>query len=156
MTTHFTENASRRNLLCGGGMLLEADYVTTEWAEVNCTECIKRAPIGTFPFGGSRKNADKPRFSLISPWAMRVLAQVLTFGAKKYAPFNWAKGLSWLETIDSLERHIADFKAGKDVDEDSGLPTIGHILCNAMFLAHFYELREKFEKFDDRKGKWHP
>lgn len=98
---------------------------------------------------GVRFNASKPRLSLVSPWAQEGLARVLTFGAQKYAAYNWAKGLSYSETIDSMERHIVALKRGEDIDPESGLPHIDHIQCNAMFLSHFMALPE-YRAFDDR------
>lgn len=89
---------------------------------------------------GLRSNEGKPRFSLISPWAMEGLARVLTHGAQKYADHNWRKGLSWQETIDSLKRHLAAFERGEDIDPESGLPHVDHITCNATFLSEFQKL----------------
>lgn len=90
--------------------------------------------------GGLRSNEGKPRFSLISPWAMEGLARVLTHGAQKYADHNWRKGLSWQETIDSLKRHLAAFERGEELDSESGLPHVDHITCNATFLSEFQKL----------------
>ncbi len=59
---------------------------------------------------GLRYNKGKPRMGLSSPWAAEGTAEVLTYGEQKYASWNWAKGLSWSQTIDSLERHLAAFK----------------------------------------------
>lgn len=90
---------------------------------------------------GLRYNAGKPRVSLISPWALLGLAQVFTFGAVKYAAWNWAKGLSWAETVDSLLRHLLAFLQGEDVDPESGLPHIDHVQWNAHVLSHFQKTR---------------
>lgn len=98
---------------------------------------------------GYRSNSGKLRLSLISPWAQEGLARVLTFGAQKYAAHNWAKGLSFSETIDSLERHLAALKRGEDIDPESKLPHVDHIQCNAMFLSHYMALPE-YRAFDDR------
>lgn len=89
---------------------------------------------------GLRYNAGKPRMSLRSPWADEGLAHVLTYGASKYALWNWAKGLSWGETLDSLERHLSAFKKGEELDEESGLPHIDHVAFNVMALSHFQKL----------------
>lgn len=118
--------------------------------------------------GGLRYGTDegKPRFSLLSAWAQEGLARISTYGAKKYTKYgqctctlslnhsatcesrkvinsgdwNWAKGLSWAETIDSLERHLNAFKKGEELDDGpggSGLPHIDHLQWNAMALSHF-------------------
>ncbi len=89
---------------------------------------------------GLRYNAGKPRPALISPWAAEGLAKVLLVGSQKYALWNWAKGLSWVETIDSLERHLIAFKKGEEIDPDTGLPHIDLLMANAMFLSHFQKL----------------
>lgn len=105
---------------------------------------------------GLRFNKDKAyRPELLSPWAIEGLSAVLAFGAKKYASWNWAKGLSWSETLGSLLRHTLALMRGEELDPESGLPHVDHILCNAMFLSHFTKL-EQYRKFDDRwrvKGK---
>jgi hypothetical protein len=93
---------------------------------------------------GSRFNAGKLPLHLISPYATEGLARVLGHGQTKYAARNWEKGLSWSETIASMERHILEIKKGNDFDNGpggSGLPHVHHIQCNAMFLAHFFETK---------------
>lgn len=90
------------------------------------------------PPQGERFNADKMRPSLISPFALWMLGKVLQFGAKKYAPHNWTKGLSWEETCDSLQRHYLKFLMGEELDEESQLPHVAHLFCNTMFLVHMH------------------
>lgn len=51
--------------------------------------------------------------------------------------WNWAKGLSWLETVDSMQRHLNSFLKGEEIDPDSGLPHIDHVQWNAHVLSHF-------------------
>lgn len=105
---------------------------------------------------GLRYNKGKPRHSLISPWAMEGLAKVLTYGEKKHTTpeasgaDNWRKGLSWRETIDSLKRHLTELEKGNDIDEESKLPHIDLLQCNAMFLSEFFHLKRGT---DDR---WRP
>lgn len=87
---------------------------------------------------GIRENVGKTPYHLISPHAMKLLADVLGYGAGKYAPHNWVKGLKWEEgVVGSLERHLSAWKTGEENDPETGLPHAAHILCNAMFLAHF-------------------
>lgn len=89
---------------------------------------------------GLRFNAGKSRVDLISPVFLKGLADVLTFGAKKYAPHNWRKGLSWTETVASAQRHLLAFLSGEDIDEESGLPHIDMLACNVMFLSAMQKL----------------
>ena len=101
----------------------------------------------TQSISGSRFNKNKKRWSLIDFDSLEGMIDVLEFGATKYEPNNWKKGLKTTDTIDSLIRHLIDYQNGEDTDKESGLPLTGHILCNAMFLAY----TERFKKdFDDR------
>lgn len=82
-----------------------------------------------------RNNAQKVKLSLIDLTCFEDLAKVLDFGARKYSVDNWKKGLVTTEILDSMLRHIAAFRAGEYYDKESGLPHIGHIQANAMFLS---------------------
>ena len=62
--------------------------------------------------------------------------RVAEFGAKKYAPWNWSKGLSRVQILGSLLRHSFAYLRGQDRDHDSGLLHSDHILWNAAALVH--------------------
>ena len=111
--------------------------------------------------GAARFDTGKLRLDLISPIAMQGLANILTFGARKYASHNWRKGMSWSRCIASLKRHLTDFEAGIDRDYDescegckagnctnhTGGLLIDQVLCNAMFLS---EYARTHTELDDR------
>lgn len=113
------------------------------------------------PAGALRFDTGKAQLELISPVAMIGLARILTFGAKKYAPNNWRKGMSWSRCLGSLKRHLAEFEMGQDIDFDkdcegcqnktclnhTGLPHIDQVLCNAMFLSEYFRTHKEL---DDR------
>lgn len=96
---------------------------------------------------GDRKNLNKLKWSLVSYKALEPMVEVLMFGAKKYSANNWKKGLKYTETLESMQRHINSFLEGEDIDPESGLPHVGHILCNAQFLSYMYQFRKDL---DDR------
>lgn len=62
--------------------------------------------------------------------------RVAEFGAKKYAPWNWSKGLSRRQILCSLLRHTFSYLRGEDRDKDSGLLHTDHITWNAVALSH--------------------
>lgn len=62
--------------------------------------------------------------------------RVAEFGAKKYAPWNWSKGIARIQLCCSLLRHTFAFIRGEDRDPESGLMHTDHILWNAASLAH--------------------
>lgn len=96
-----------------------------------------------------RFNAGKPRLSFLpaSFWQamggyvnvhmVRDIAAVLTFGAEKYAAHNWRTGGSWMKVADSALRHCLALLDGEENDPESGLPHLGHLGCNLVFLNEF-------------------
>lgn len=74
---------------------------------------------------------------LLPPEALEQVANVLTFGAKKYDRGNWSKGIVYSRILSATLRHITKFMAGEDIDPESGLSHIAHACCNMMFLLHF-------------------
>jgi hypothetical protein len=86
-----------------------------------------------------RFNTDKLQLSLVPPSLVQYTAAVMMFGAVKYDKHNWRKGFDYTSIIDSLERHIAAFKAGENYDPESGLHHLGHVACNVAFLIEHIE-----------------
>jgi len=100
-----------------------------------------------------RYNEDKLRFDLIPPEAERGLAQILTMGAKKYAPRNWETGNAEfaLGCIASMRRHLNYWQLGEKIDPESGLSHLKHMMWNAMAIAVLEErgvFNNKEEKND--------
>lgn len=90
---------------------------------------------------------EKPRMDLLDPLALEGLAKVLTFGAQKYAPHNWRKGIANTRLIAAMLRHIFAIMRGEDIDPESGLPHIDHVGCCWMFLSNNMKVRSEM---DDR------
>lgn len=90
--------------------------------------------------GGLRHNSGKLRYDLVHPKAHEGMVKVLTKGAAKYAERNWEKGMKWSFVIQSLERHLASFKAGEDYDPETGCLHVDHMQCNAHFLSAYYAI----------------
>lgn len=103
-----------------------------------------------------RANSGKLKWSLLSWIALRGLVAILMFGAKKYAANAWKQNpMPWTETAESGMRHLTKFLEGEDLDFDascagciaktcmnhSGLPHVDHLMCNAMFLSHYYHTK---------------
>jgi hypothetical protein len=96
---------------------------------------------------GLRYNEGKAKWSLVPQSSLLPMVRVLEFGAKKYDSYNWMKGMSITEICESLKRHLDAFMEGEDNDPESGLPHLGHIQCNALFLSWMMEHRPDL---DDR------
>lgn len=102
-----------------------------------------------FPSAGKglRFNQGKTRHDLVPAFAQEQYAKVLTKGAEKYAERNWENGMPWSKVTASLKRHISAFERGEDVDPETGLLHMAHVMCNAAFLVEYYNI---FPQGDDR------
>ena len=99
--------------------------------------------------------------------------RVLEFGAEKYAPNNWrlgGKNLSATNIFSSFLRHCESYLSGVTLDLPtdlveahldrswyigngfSGLPHLGHIGCNILFMIYFSVNGDRFidDRFDSK------
>lgn len=93
----------------------------------------------------NRYNTGKPSWSLVDFKSLEPMVKVLEYGAIKYTPDNWKKGLPTLETCESLLRHTFAFMNGEDADPESGLDHLGHMMCNVMFLVYMMKNKPEFD-----------
>lgn len=67
-------------------------------------------------------------------------ARVFEYGTRKYAAWNWAKGMPWTVPIGCALRHIVlGIEQGEQNDPESGLPHRGHVVCNIVMLLWFLD-----------------
>ena len=87
---------------------------------------------------GKKFDEGKLQWSLL-PWSgLKGAVEVLMMGAKKYSRDNWKEVPdAKVRYLDAMLRHVAAMQDGDGIDPESGLPHIDHVVCNAMFLAHF-------------------
>jgi hypothetical protein len=79
--------------------------------------------------------------TLGDPDFLAEIAAVLEFGAKKYEPRNWEKGMAWSRPYNATRRHLLAFARGESNDPETGRHHLAHATCCLMFLFHY-----------DRKG----
>ena len=88
--------------------------------------------------GGLKYDDGKLQYGLIPPIATKSLAQVLTFGAAKYAPNSWQTVQDGERRyLDALYRHLEAYRSGESTDSESGLSHLAHAITNVAFLLHF-------------------
>lgn len=96
---------------------------------------------------GKKFDAEKPRMDLISSIWIKGVAEVLTFGARKYAAHNWRKGIVQSRLLGAGLRHLFAFLQGEDFDPETGLCHLDHASCCLMFARELWETRPDL---DDR------
>lgn len=74
-------------------------------------------------------------------------ARVFEYGTKKYAPWNWTKGMPWSVPLACATRHLLAMDASEELDPESGLPHRGHVACNIRMLMHYVD---HYPEGDDR------
>lgn len=97
--------------------------------------------------GAVKNDAKKPRMSLIPQLSLLEIAKVMTYGAEKYAAWNWSEGTDYSVLVDAAQRHITAFNCGEDKDPESGLSHLGHAMCCLMML---YDVTQMYPERDDR------
>ena len=91
----------------------------------------------------------KPRTDLLPPMALLEVAKVMTYGAHKYEPGNWAKeGVTYNRYYAACMRHMLHWQAGEDFDPETGLNHIAHAASNLLFLMALILIKRP--NIDDR------
>lgn len=86
---------------------------------------------------GVKYDSSKIRLSLYPAEAMYKIAEVLEFGAKKYAVDNWKYVQPIERYFDAALRHLMAIKTGELNDPESGLSHLAHAgTCIAFMLYH--------------------
>jgi len=87
--------------------------------------------------GAAREKLEKDPYDLVPFQEITdAYVRVAEFGARKYTPWNWSKGLSRVQLCCSLLRHVFAYIRGEDRDPESKLMHTDHILWNAVTLSH--------------------
>ena len=112
-------------------------YVTHKPCD-NCAKAIKDAGIihTVLVENFLKFDSGKLQYSLIPTSATLALAQVLTYGAKKYKPNNWQQVDDTTRYVDALYRHLEAWRSGELIDSESGLSHLAHAMTNIVFLNH--------------------
>ncbi len=118
-------------------------------------KAIAKGPGDIWPLENAKAkkfDGGKARFELIPPFALEAAAQVFTFGADKYGDRNWEQGLDYSRLKGALDRHMNAIWKGIDLDDESGLPHVGHALCCLLMLGEemLNPVYQKGQKLDDR------
>ncbi len=97
--------------------------------------------------GGTKHDSNKIPLELLPPEALFEIGAVLQAGKEKYGTANWAKGIGVSRLLGAALRHINQFNAGEDRDEETKTLHIANAACNLMFAIWMMENRPDL---DDR------
>lgn len=99
---------------------------------------------------GKKFDQEKIDMDLLSPIAMEKIAEIMTFGKKKYGRDNWRNGIVFSRLLAAVMRHINAYRKGETLDPESLRSHLSHASCGLMMLLEFEETRPDL---DDRYFK---
>lgn len=100
---------------------------------------------------GIKYDDGKIRYDLVPVRAMEDWAKVISLGARKYGENNWQKLKNPRSRYyAALMRHLVSWWRGEEIDPESGLPHLAHVMCNASFLMHFDDQFKEGEEYESR------
>jgi len=113
-----------------------------------CPGCQQKAgaPIALVA-NGVKHDQGKPDMSLLSHIGLVKIAEVMTFGSKKYSRDNWRGGFAWSRPLAAAARHLYAYIGGEDKDPETGLSHLAHCACCLLFVLEF---EETHKELDDR------
>jgi len=102
-----------------------------------------------------RFNTGKARLGLtmIGKEVNECEARVWNMGISKYGLGNWLKGQVLSTALDSVFRHATAIMNGEFIDEESGEPHVGHLICASKIVAHSYLCHPELNDIKDIIGE---
>jgi len=90
---------------------------------------------------GRKDDIGKPRYDLIPPDALELVAEVFKIGGVKYGDRNWEKGMAWGRVFRALMSHAWKWWRGETYDQEDGQHHLSSVVwCGLVLLA--YDLRK--------------
>jgi len=96
-----------------------------------------REIIVTDPNTGGQKASKPSQLGFIDPLALMELGNVAGMGAEKYEKYNYLRGYDWSLSMNAMQRHVLQFWAGEDRDEESGCLHTAHAAWHGLALVSF-------------------
>jgi hypothetical protein len=89
---------------------------------------------------GRKDDTGKLPYHLLPSDAIEEIVKVLDFGAARYAPRNWERGMAWSRPFSALMRHMWAWWRGQETDPETDYSHLAHAGCCVLFLLA-YQLR---------------
>lgn len=90
---------------------------------------------------GLKFDSQKVPLDLLPYEALEEIGKVLAAGERKYGTANWAAGIELRRLLAAALRHIGQFNAGEDMDEETQTLHIANAACNLMFAIWMFKNR---------------
>ena len=122
-----------------GDLYVHATPLTAYVTHQPCPDCAQKllaAGVTTITVVEEflKFDANKVRYDLVPPASLKAWAEVLTYGASKYKPGNWAECKDPERYVAAAMRHFEAYRAGETLDAESKMHHLAHAMCNLSFL----------------------
>lgn len=124
-------------------MVYKKDGIKSETDSSACAFCLEGKV-------GIKDDSNKNQLDLLPVFPLWEIGRVYSYGAVKYAPDNWRRGISYRRIIAAVLRHLYKWLGGEQLDPESGLPHLGHAGFGILTLL---EYEQTHPEFDDRPQK---
>lgn len=111
------------------------DATPDEWDRA-AAAALKEQRV-TAKSGAVKADGGKRRLDLVPVGPLLDIADVLTFGANKYADRNWEKGFPYGRVYGAAMRHLLAWWNGEDRDPETGMSHLAHAATCLMFLLEY-------------------
>lgn len=91
----------------------------------------------------------KTRVDLLPIRALLAVAEVMTFGAKKYGANNWQNVRPVSRYFGAALRHLFARALGERLDPETGLPHLAHASCCVLFMLSGELGHDPVDAFED-------
>lgn len=105
---------------------------------------------------GMKHDNGKIPLHLLPPGPLFEIAQVLDYGQRKYAAWNWTKGFHASRLFGALLGHLWSWWAGEDNDPETGFSHLAHAGCCLLFLMSLRKTKPDGWQDDRPFGKVEP
>jgi hypothetical protein len=101
--------------------------------------------------GEMKQIEGKVRYDLIPAESMELFARAMEYGARQHVQDDWreGKGMPWSWLLGAVLRHTWAVLRGEDLDRDSRLPHMAHVMASAAMLLYYWSYPKRYDK-DDR------
>jgi hypothetical protein len=112
----------------------------------SCAKCNTKAKPASVKYDSA-----KPAVEYIPMEALFAMGEAYGYGAKKYGGFNFmVSGIEVTRCLAAATRHIYQFLAGQDNDDESGKSHLGHAMAAigmAVYMIHNHpKMDNRFKK----------
>lgn len=102
---------------------------------------------------GKKFDSQKAPMDLLPYESLEELAKVLAAGEKKYGTANWTAGIEMRRLLSAAMRHLGQFNAGEDYDEETETLHIANAAVNLLFAIWMFKNKPELDNRWAKKEK---